>query len=404
MFNVPGASRNQLTNSLNMLHSITTLLSIVSIVHGAAKIPIKPLTNVNINEKTGYFSDPFHVPFEHASKVYISGTTHSYLECDKPLTPGGCSAKEIKFAYGESIKDKAQAAKATICGAAGIHPFQNKKGSWDAVATLHVQNTTHCEGISGWSVIVHAHPNDDLNPPSSWTADEILVGSFREHADANYDGKYFKTPAGQLYLIYQKQKSKHPKRDGVVAQAMSNPKTLTGDVNWLLLPEDDLDSEYYVAGKDFRLIETGNIRAIKDKFVMAYSVGAYNHDSYKIGIAYSDNLLNGWRKVMHENPDHLWGTNGPEVYYLLQAQHRHKGWHYVGNQVLAPGVPTVAHIGDEWVLLFAGYDPQDAQKKDNKYIASHRRPYFIKLKVDVPKDKSVKDANDSELQNWIAPA
>lgn len=145
---------------------------------------------------------------------------------------------------------------------------------------------------------------------------------------------------------------------------------------------------------------------------MAYSVGAYNHDTYKIGIAWSDTFIptgpNGYRKVMKNNPHDLWKSHSKkEVYYLLQSEKKRKGWHYVKNQVLAPGVPTVAQIGadDSWILLFAGYDPNDAPKKDgtNKYQADHRRPYFARLNVKVPKDKLVKHVDDEELQSWITP-
>lgn len=144
---------------------------------------------------------------------------------------------------------------------------------------------------------------------------------------------------------------------------------------------------------------------------MAYSVGAYNHDTYKIGIAWSDTFIpigNGYRKVMKNNPGGLWKSKPKkEVYYLLQSEKPHKGWHYVKDQVWAPGVPTVAQIGTDnsWVLIFAGYDPDDHPKVGgtNKYQANHRRPYFAKIDVKVPKDKSVQDATDSELQNWITP-
>ena len=403
-----------------VLTSITLLLAAALSAYSQASIPIKPLTSVNEVEHTGYFSDPYHVPYENSQEVFVSGTTHSYLECNQSLSPRCASAHPNEYASSDSIKQAANNSAATICGAAGIHPFQSGSGpnrSWDAVVTLHVQNTTTCEGISGWSVIVHAHPLNASaadKPPTSWVGDKVLIGSFSDNVDANYDGKYFRTPAGQLYLVYQKQYSKDPKRDGVVAWPMDNFKTLAGSQpTFLLRPDEHLNSENYTHGKDFKLIETGNIRAINGKFIMAYSAGAYNHKSYKIGIAYSDTFLptdgQQYRKVLKENPSHLWNSKGEkEVYYLLQADQNHDGWHYVGDQVLAPGVPTVAQIGPDnsWVLLFAGYDPQDAHMPDNthKYIASHRRPYILKLNVNVPASPSVKQASDSDLQNWITPA
>ncbi|KAJ3480545.1 hypothetical protein NLG97_g8048 [Lecanicillium saksenae] len=385
----------------------------------AANIPIFPVTNVNQSAGTGYFSDPFHVDYQNATSLYISGTTHSYMECAQGDLSAGCASKhENKYETNAHLNQTAKDAGTTICGAAGIHPFQSDNGSWDALVTLHVQNDTECDGISGWTVIVHAHPehnNTSVTPPTSWIGDKVIIGSFAENVDANYDGKYFQTPDKKLYIVYQKQNTTTPKRDGVVAWRMTDPVTLSPgtEPRWLLLPDESLNSENYVAGNQkFKLIETGNILTVGDKFVMAYSVGAYNHKTYKVGIAYSDTFLPApgqqYRKVMKNNPHNLWKSKGDkEVYYLLQSEVTHDGWHYIGNQVLAPGVPTVAQIGpkNSWVLLFAGYDPKDAPFKNgtHKFQANHRRPYFTPIDVKIPDNVSVKQATDAQLQDWITP-
>ncbi|KAJ5635471.1 uncharacterized protein N7484_008784 [Penicillium longicatenatum] len=222
-----------------------------------------------------------------------------------------------------------------------------------------------------------------------------MVGSFSENVDANYDGKYFQTPYKKLYLVYQKQKSQSPKRDGVVAWPMNDPTTLTPGTKptFLLLPDENLNSENYVAGNDsFKLIETGNIHAIHGKFSDTFLPVHGQH----------------YRKVVKDNPDHLWNSKGnKEVYYLLQAE-KQDGWHYVGDQVLAPGVPTVAQIGpnNSWALLFAGYNPDDAPFKEgtHKFQANHRRPFFAKIDVKVPENLSVKQPTDAQLQDWITPS
>ena len=240
-------------------------------------ITVHPLTPVNESNRTGYFSDPFHVAHTDNQSVYIAGTTHQYLECHTALQPRCASTHPNRYRTSKDLNTTAEKAGTTICGAAGIHPFYTGSGanaSWNAVVTLHVQKSPKCDGISGWSVIVHAHPDDSQTsstPPSSWTGDQILVGSFSEDVDANYDGKYFQTPAGELYLVYQKQKSANPKRDGVVALPMDSPTTPKPGINatFLLLPDEDLNSENYISGNDsFKLIETGNIRAINGKFIM----------------------------------------------------------------------------------------------------------------------------------------
>lgn len=386
-------------------------------------IAIYPITEVNEAKKTGYFSDPYHVPYKSSQKIYISGTTSKYLECNTSLRPKCACLDTNKYKSSKELRNQ-KGNSTWICSHAGIHPFQSGSGanrSWDAAVTLHLQNTSNCDGITGWSVIVHAHPVDPSAidvPPTSWIGDQLLIGSFSTPEDANYDGKYFRAPTGQLYLVYSKQQSTPKKRDGVAAWPMDNPWTKTPGSNatFLLVPNDDLNSEDYVTGNNsFKLIETGNVNAVNGKFVMAYSVGAYFNKTYKVGIAYSDRFLPSqspspqyYRKVMKDNPDHLWSSLKPkEVYYLLQSDQNHDGWRYVGDQVLAPGVPTVARIGsdDGWVLTFAGYNPDDAPLEPNstKYAANHRRPYFINIDVNVPDNTSVEEASDAELQSWITP-
>ncbi|KAJ0122776.1 hypothetical protein J7T55_003292 [Diaporthe amygdali] len=409
-----------------ILFQFTILLAFALNIRAQANITIQPLTNVNEQEHTGYFSDPYHVPYKNETRVYISGTTHKYLECDGELTPKCATLKNIQniqWNVTTELQQELDKAKVQVCGVAGIHPFQtvsDNKKSWDAAVTLHVQeNSTECHGLKGWSVIVHATPAGSTvdTPPHAWTGDKVLVGSFSDNVDANYDGKYFRTPEGKLFLVYQQNLHKKPlKRDGVVAWPMKDPTTpATPNQNAtvLLAPDEGLNSENYHNHSDnnFKLIETGNIRAINGKFLMAYSVGAYNRPTYKLAVAYSDTFLpendGQYRKVMKENPDELWGSEKQkEVYYLLQADAQHDGWHYVGNQVRAPGVPTVAKIGagDSWVLTFAGYEVGDTGGNGTlDYVAKFRRPFFIDLDVNVPTNTSVKEASDQDLQGWITP-
>ncbi|KAI0424064.1 hypothetical protein F5Y09DRAFT_353874 [Xylaria sp. FL1042] len=364
---------------LPLIHFIALPLAAIT----QANIEIHPITEVNTINKTGYFS----------------GTTAKYLECDNSLQPRCASLHSNKYTSGEKLLNLKP--KGTyICGAAGIHPFQSGSDdnrTWDAVATLHVQDTPDCDGITGWSIIVHAQPEDpsavDL-PPTSWVGDQLLIGPFLESKDASYDGKYFRAPGGQLYLLYSKQQSPKPKkRDGVVAWPMDDPQTIVpgSKPTFLLVPDDNLNLENYVNSDSFKLIETGNIRAIN-----AYFSKTYKNPSPQY-----------YRKVIKSNPDHLWDTKSKEVYYHLQSDKKHHGWHYIGDQVLAPGVPTVASIGPDhgWVLTFAGYNPDDAPTKPSSdhFVGHNRRPYFINLDVNISENTSEEEATDKELQNQITP-
>lgn len=376
-----------------------------------ANISIYPITS-----NPPYFSDPFPVPDQDPKNVRIAGTTQKFLECDNFLQPECASEHSITFDNGTLAK-AADDSGAKICSPAGIHPFQSDPGNqsaWHAVLTLHVQKKgSECKGISGWSVIVHASPKRSATSdgmPTDWIGDKLLIGSFSEAVDANYDGKYFKTPEGQLYLVYSKQASPKPqKRDGIAAVKMDDPTAISAGAKpaFLLLPDDDFNSEDYDAGNPaFKLIETGNILAHNGKFIIAYSAAAFAQNTYKVGIAFSDAFGGPYRKVLKDNLDSLWNSTGKqEVYYLLQSDQDHAGWHYVGNQVKAPGVPTVAQIGpnSSWVLIFAGYAASDAPMKGGKFLASHRRPFFINLNVNVPQGGSVQQANNTELQGWITP-
>lgn len=109
-----------------MFSSLSVLTAfVVSVQAQAANLFIYPITDVNKAEKTSYFSDPFHVPYQHNQGIYISGTTHEYLECDKTLEPGCASSENHTYITNEILKQAANRSDTTICRYAGIHPFQS---------------------------------------------------------------------------------------------------------------------------------------------------------------------------------------------------------------------------------------------------------------------------------------
>lgn len=239
-------------SSMALLPFAIFLLFFVSVFAQTADLQISPVFD-------GHFSDPFHVPYQHASKLHIAGTTHKYLVCDSgDLTPGCAHSRPNEFRTNARLNETAENAKIEYCGAAGIHPFQSNDGSWDALVTLHVaKKSDGCNSSDDWAVIVHAQPETRQtgHPPSSWIGDKIMIGDFSKNVDANYDGKYFQTPKGELYLVYQKQFSgkRGHKRDGIVAWPMANPTTLEGEkAITLLQPDENLNSENYVRGRSSR--------------------------------------------------------------------------------------------------------------------------------------------------------
>lgn len=104
------------------------------VVSSNAQFADIPISRVS----SGYFSDPYHVPYQHASKLHIAGTTHEYLVCNNDDLTAGCAHSQSNDFRNGSLGQEATNAKVQICGAAGIHPFQSNDASWDALVTLHV--------------------------------------------------------------------------------------------------------------------------------------------------------------------------------------------------------------------------------------------------------------------------
>lgn len=216
---------------------------------------------------TGYFSDPYHVPFVGNNPQTFFGTKPKYLWCPGTNISPSCANEGDVSVDTSTLATQAAAYNATIANTAGLHPYLlNDNQTWIMAVTLHMTNSAG----DSWSVIAHAAAKTQVQggaPPTNWTADTLLVGSFSDSStDANYDGKYFQD-GNQLYLIYQKELTTSPHRDGVVAQAMIDPVTLaSSDPVTVPAPnteDDPLMSEwYYTNGNtgnlNFKLVETGN--------------------------------------------------------------------------------------------------------------------------------------------------
>jgi hypothetical protein len=390
----------------------------------ASTLPIRPMTQVNEAAHLGYFGDPYPIhPAPHLAPdtaQYFSGTTQELLTCQRPIRPGCFSSAPLTVAIPVELKTAAQQAGSAFYDKINDNVYQADDGEWQMAVTLYLHKVSDTK--VHWTVIAHAHPQDagSATPPTAWIVDTILVGSIATSDYANYDGKYFEDD-GKLYLIYSKRLiSKPVAHDGIVAQLMTAPAAVDAtDPVVLLAPSTEdggFNSEYFhtvpAPGDSFKLIETGNITKIADKYVMAYSAGDYQQRDYKTGLAFSDTFLpapgHSYRRILQEDVNGVWGNPGHnEVVYLLQSQK--PGWNnYVGSQVIAPGVPSIVHeAGGRYLLYFDGFLPTDAPcapkspKNPLNIDPKHRRPFFLPLRVRVPSEPDVDSVTDEELKSWI---
>lgn len=378
-----------------------------------AKIVVQPMTTVSVNAGTGYFQDPYPIHIVSLNvtpaPLTFSGTTKALLSCAGQVQPDCFSSTPVQLDPGILTSLTANAGS-TINNFEGLNIYQDNAGKWQMAVTAHLSKP----GMTDWNVILHAKPTSTPGGvPTSWTIDALLVGDPGKFAPDNYDAKYIEDQ-GTLYLTYNKQIVVG--QDGVVAQAMTSATTpATSDPVPLLGPEtsnggynselaDGLGSTSTV-----KLVETGNITKIQGKYVMTYSVGTFNRPDYKAGIAWSDTFLpqpgSYYQRVQKTDTMGLWGqANHAEVQYLLQSQIAQ--WpNYVASQVLAPGVPAiVSDTTGAYYLTFAGYDPSDAPTDSNGlYLGTHRRPYYVKLNVQIPAGSTVASTSPQSLASWIQP-
>jgi hypothetical protein len=388
-----------------------------------SQLAIRPMTDVNVPDHLGYFGDPYPIhlaPWEEPLlPQFFSGTTSELLQCERPIKAGCFSPIAVTVKSDQGIADTLNAAGNQIFDTINRNIYQTLDGSWQMAVTLWVEKQSNPS--ERWTVIAHARPRDAdlLTPPTSWIADRILVGSLATKDFANYDGKYFQDE-GILYLIYSKRLISDPvAHDGIVAQEMESPDKQAARGPAVLLAADTanggFNSEYFhtnpSASDSFKLIETGNIAKIANKYVMTYSVGDFEQRDYKTGVAFSDTFVpedgGQYRKILQKDTAGVWGQpEHLEVRYLLQSQKAE--WpNYIADQVIGPGVPSIVQEPNgRFLLFFDGFQPGDTPpaKQDANPLdiaPSERRPFYLPLHVDVPEDGSVSAATEKELASWI---
>lgn len=380
-----------------------------------SNLAIEPMTTVNVSTGTGYFQDPYPIHMLTASSASglpsFAGTTQQLLSCSTQIHPGGFTSSKVTLDPGK-FKMMTDQLGSKINNFENLNIYQDNAGAWQMAVTAHLTAT----GKNPWNVILHASPTSSFpGVPTSWVADALLVGKLDVAAPENYDGKYFED-SGTLYLIYSATLVKGVQA-GIVAQAMVSATTPAGTAPVPLLGSETLNGGYNseifnsnsATDPDLKLMETGNVTKIQGKYVMTYSDGSYNQPNYKSGIAWSDNFLptSGfyYTRVQKIDTAGVWGKpNHAEVQYLLQAQIAQ--WpNYVAKQVLAPGVPAIVNDANgTYYLTFAGYDPSDAPTDSlGNYLGIKRRPYYLKLRVQIPSGSTVGATSPLSLTSWIQP-
>ena len=207
--------------TLNRLAVVLWLGSATNaLAQSTTKIPVIPLTNVVKTPRGGYFSDPYPVSLPQFNQVppfqIFSGTTDAILACPGMIDVNCITLETLTLDPGP-LAVQAAAAGASFGKSTNHNIYLAPDGQLQMAATYFITNQS-VPHTGNWTVIVHAHMSDPLNP-LSWVADSLLVGSFSQFARANYDGKYF-LDGDALYLVYSRNLSEAPVHDGIVAQRM----------------------------------------------------------------------------------------------------------------------------------------------------------------------------------------
>ena len=377
----------------------------------AQTLAIQPMTQANVQAHSGYMSDPYPIRLARfiPEKVQLlSGTTPNLISCAYPIA-AGCFTSKSNTVEVTAIRSQITNSGMQYHGAQNRDIFQDDRGRWHmAVAIDYGPNEQENR-----TVIAHASPAVDAAPgsvPTRWSVDRVLVGSFDKLDQGNYDCKYFED-RGRLYLLYVKNLQANPLVNGIVIQPMISPTRLAPVDPTLLLSPSEADggfSSEQFANTTSKLVEAPNISVINGKYAMAYSTGSYLTAGYKAGVAWSDTLLPSsggqYRKVLDADDQDLWrNPSRVDVHYLVQSQV--SAWpNDTLDEVVGPGVASIVRDpAGQWTMFFNAYNPGDMPTTSSLVEAAHRRPYFLKLQVNVPTDVTVAEATDTELASWLAP-
>jgi hypothetical protein len=329
--------------------------------------------------------DPLPDPyvFQWAGDWMISGTGRFFYH-GSALRPEAMIREDLHLLYEDAAVEPAQ-------GIWGFIPFRHSDGSWHGYATLHYGGFR--------TVVAHFLPQAGATwrqgkPFARWRFDRVLVGDLAAGKTTAYESKMVSDEAGTLYLVYSA--SRAARQDvHIYAQRMLDP----GRIDPASPPRSLLDPEGYRSEDRnpgfIQIVEGANLFKCGSKYVLLYSVGDFVLDNYKLGVAYSDQLVpppgQTYRKVLIPDPENLWKNTGRtnEICYLLQSEQPR--WpNYCRPLVSGPGLGNLVTIGRKHWLVFHGYSPADKlhQPRD-RYV------WALPLRVNIDETRP--------MQDWLLP-
>ncbi len=316
---------------------------------------------------------------------YVTGSD-TCIFAGRRLTRHHLRRHELSLDFGEHANPRP-------AGIWGLSFYQHTDGAWHAYVTVHFG---HFQTAVAHFVPLPGQKWAPGKPITRWRLRKLLIGGRTRAEGTAYDQKLYRLADGSLYLVYN---APAPgKRDvGIYAARMKDPATLDASATPvpLLVPEGYRSESRH--GTALQICEGSTIRRLGGKWVLAYSVGAFDLPNYKIGLAYSDTFLpprgKTYRKVLIDDPKGVWGkaAKRQEVCYLLQSQK--PDWpNYCGEWIHSPGIGNIVEEDGRFWLVHHGYVPVPGARR---YDPTSRMVFKLPLRVAIDPARP--------MHEWIAP-
>ncbi len=247
----------------------------------------------------------------------------------------------------------------------GFVPYKHSDNSWHAYGTVNIGKYR--------TFVCHFSPDGNTSwPVTDWKLDKVLVGSPRDIA---YESKVYSDASG-MYLVYVD--TLGDGNNHVVAQRMLDPVNMdTSFVPQAILSPEGLASEYRNLPGGMQMCEGQNISHVVgstgSKYVMFYSVGDFAKDNYKLGVAYSDELIpakgRNYVKPKSFDSQNLWCNPSPrtEVVYTLQTQVAE--WaNYYESFFSGPGLGNLVEYLNNYYIVFHARNPGRTGKGSGRWV------------------------------------